>query len=227
MEIAVDQRTSERAAEVLIGAINDSHERLKVRGVEYPEVDIRNVVLEVLEYLHARGLGKEEPDRAFCEALAVEYECHSNPTWPMPGLAETLQSFAEREVALGIVSNAQFYTPLLFPAYMDKSLESLGFDTDLCVWSYRLLEAKPSPQLFLRALEGLSQRGIEPQEVLYVGNDRLNDIWPAARTGMRTALFGGDSRSFRPREGDPRIDNLREDLLLTDLSQLQDTVEII
>ena len=42
---------------------------------------------------------------------------------------------------------------------------------------------------------------------------------------MRTALFGGDNRSFRPREGDSRIGDAREDLLLTDLSQLQDIVE--
>jgi len=56
--------------------------------------------------------------------------------------------------------------------------------------------------------------------VLYVGNDRVNDIWPAVEEGMSTALFAGDSRSFRPRENDPRIRGVREDLLLTDLRQL-------
>jgi putative hydrolase of the HAD superfamily len=218
---------AEQAAEALVEAITERHKRLKVRGVKYPEVDIRNIILEVLRFLNARELGGKEPTRAFCEALAVEYECRSNPTWPMPGLAETLRRLKEREVSLGIVSNAQFYTPLLFPALLDESLEALGFDPDLCVLSYRLLEAKPSLHLFRQALEVLTRRGIRPEEVLYVGNDRVNDIWPAAQTGMRTALFAGDGRSFRPREGDTRIRNVREDLLLTDLRQLLDVLGIL
>jgi putative hydrolase of the HAD superfamily len=73
----------------------------------------------------------------------------------------------------------------------------------------------------------LTRRGIEPQQVLYVGNDRVNDIWPAARTGMKTALFAGDSRSFRPREADPRTRSVREDVLLTDLRQLADVLPVV
>jgi putative hydrolase of the HAD superfamily len=225
--IAADRSTADRAAEVLVEAIARAHKRLEERGVAYPEVEIRNIFEEVLEYLHTRGCGGGKPTREFCETLAVEYECRSNPTWPMPWLAETLQGLKERNMPLGIVSNAQFFTPLLFPAYLDKSLPLLGFDSDLCVFSYRLLEAKPSPRLFLHALEVLTRRGIEPQQVLYVGNDRVNDIWPAARTGMRTALFAGDSRSFRPREADPRARGVREDVLLTDLRQLADVLPVV
>jgi putative hydrolase of the HAD superfamily len=221
-----DRNTALQAGEVLVEAIARRHKRLKTRGLEYPEVDIRDIVLEVLEYLRARGFGTEEPSRALCEELAVEYECRSNPTWPMPGLARTLRRLKEREVSLGIVSNAQFFTPLLFPALLDRSLELLGFDPGLCVWSYRFLEAKPSPHLFRHALGVLTRRGIEPEHVLYVGNDRGNDIWPALQAGMKTALFAGDGRSFRPREGDPRIRDVREDVLLTDLRQLMDVLGI-
>jgi putative hydrolase of the HAD superfamily len=224
--LPVDLNTADQAAVVLVEAITRTHERLKGRGLEYPEVDIRSILREMLEYLRSRGSGGEEPSRSLCEALAVEYECRSNPTWPMPGLAETLRGLREGDISLGIVSNAQFFTPLLFSALFDESLETLGFDPGLCVWSYRLLEAKPSQQLFRRALEPLTRRGIGPERVLYVGNDRVNDIWPAARAGMSTALFAGDSRSFRPREGDPRIRDVREDLLLTDLRQLLDVLGI-
>jgi len=224
--VRVDEKSAEGAADVLVEAIKTTHERLKNRGVEYPEVDIRAITLEVLKYLQAGGAGGVEPDRAFCEALAVEYECRSNPTWPMPGVAETLRALQERKLSLGIISNAQFFTPLLFPAHLEESLDMLGFDGDLCVWSYRLKEAKPSPRLFRRPLEVLSRRGVEPDQVLYVGNDRLNDIRPSAQAGMRTALFAGDSRSYRPREGDPRVGGVREDILLTDLRQLVDVLAI-
>jgi len=226
-ELPADRNTAEQAAVVLVEAITRTHERLKDCGLEYPEVDIRSIVREVLEYLRARGFGREKPTRALCETVAAEYECRSNPTWPMPGLARTLRHLKERGVSLGIVSNAQFFTPLLFPALLNRSLELLGFDPGLCVWSYRLLEAKPSPRLFRSALEVLNRRGIKPEHVLYVGNDRLNDIWPAVQAGMKTALFAGDDRSFRPRDGDPRIRDVGEDVLLTDLRQLMDVLGIV
>jgi putative hydrolase of the HAD superfamily len=227
MGLPADRNTAERAAAILVEAITGTHRRLQGRGVKYPEVDIRNVIGEVLEYLRKRGSGAEEPTRAFREALAVEYECRSNPTWPMPGISETLRRLKDREVPLGIISNAQFFTPLLFPAHLDAGLESLGFDPALCVFSYRLGEAKPSLRLFRRALEVSARRGVGPEQVLYVGNDRLNDIWPAFQAGMRTALFAGDSRSFRPREADPRLRGVQEDVLLTDLRQLLDVLGFV
>ena len=218
--IAADRHSAETAAAVLVKTITERHRRLREEGRAYPEVEIGDVFREVLEYLRRRGLPVTGAGRELCESLAVEYECRSNPIWPMPGVSETLRGLKERKLTLGIVSNAQFITPLLFPALLDEPLESLGFDPELCVWSYRYLESKPSPKLFIHALEALDRRGIEAKEVLYVGNDRLNDVWPAASSGMKTALFAGDLRSFRPREGDPRLRNVREQLLLTELPQL-------
>ena len=66
----------------------------------------------------------------------------------------------------------------------------------------------------------MKRRGIAPAQVLLVGNDMLNDVLPAWKTGMRTALFAGDERSLRLREGDPRLDVFGPDLVLTDLGQL-------
>lgn len=225
--LPAERDTAEQAARVLVGAINRTHDRLRNTGVEHPEVDIRDIFSEILTDLHARGLFRQTPNRRLCEILAVEYECRSNSIWPMPGLLETIRALGERELLLGIISNAQFFTPLLFPAHLYQTLEKLGFDPALCVYSYRVLEAKPSPGLFRRSLEVLSRRGIQADQVLYVGNDRLNDIRPAVQTGMRSALFAGDSRSFRPREGDPRIGSVREDALLTDLKQLIEVVRAV
>jgi putative hydrolase of the HAD superfamily len=224
--LPADRNTAERAARILAEAIRRTHKRLRDGGLEYPEVDIRDIYGEVLADLHDRGLWRESPSRRLCEILAVEYESRSNPIWPMPGLLDTLRYLQERNVSLGIISNAQFYTPLLFPALLNRSLENLGFDPDLCVYSYRLLEAKPSPRLFRPPLEVLSRQEVKPKQALYVGNDRLNDIRPAVRAGMRTALFAGDSRSYRPREADPRIRGVREDVLLTDLRQILDILTI-
>ena len=46
----------------------------------------------------------------------------------------------------------------------------------------------------------LGKNGVAPGEVLYVGNDMLNDVYAAGQVGFRTALFAGDQRSLRMRQ---------------------------
>ena len=62
----------------------------------------------------------------------------------------------------GIVSNAQFYTPLILEALTGRSLDEIGFEEELCSWSYRLRRAKPSPLMFRDPLEILQAQGISP-----------------------------------------------------------------
>ena len=152
--------------------------------------------------------------------LALEYEVRTNPVWPMPGLDDCLDQLRDRRMQLGIVSNAQFFTPEMFPALLGRTLEELGFNAELQWYSYRYGRAKPDIWLFEQARAGLSQRGVAASEVLYVGNDMLNDVFPASCVGFRTALFAGDARSFRPRRGDPRVAHVVPDLVITDLSML-------
>jgi putative hydrolase of the HAD superfamily len=121
---------------------------------------------------------------------------------------------------MGIISNAQFYTPLLFQWFLRKELDDLGFNHELLFFSYRFGYAKPSQLLFTMARERLEAWGILPGQVLYVGNDILNDILPAQNTGFHTALFAGDARSLRMREDDPHCTHTRPDLVITDLIQL-------
>ena len=59
-----------------------------------------------------------------------------------------------------------------------------------------------------------------------MGNDMLNDILPARSVGFRTALFAGDKRSLRLRRDDPRCNNLKPDMILTDLIQLVGLLDI-
>ena len=224
--IPADTETARMGASGLVEAIGKAHQRLKAEGREFPEVDIREIFQEVLQSLWEKGRIPRRPDRELCELVALEYECRINPTWPMPEVVETLRSLKERKLALGIVSNAQFFTPLLFPALLEDPLETLGFDPELCVWSYIYLEAKPSGKLFEVAAANLGRRKIPAGQVLYVGNDRINDIWPADRTGFKTALFAGDRRSFRPREEDPRSAGATEDVLLTSLRQLTEILAL-
>ncbi|TWT93382.1 Phosphoglycolate phosphatase [Botrimarina colliarenosi] len=180
----------------------------------HPEVEIRDIWRTVLE-----GLGRAATD-AQIERLAVEYECRVNPIGPMPGLAETLDALRDAGQLLGIVSNAQFFTPLAFAPLTGKSLRSWGFAPELSVWSYEHGEAKPGAYLYERCADALAAHGVAADEALFVGNDLRNDVAPAQQTGFRTALFAGDARSLRWRRDDRSLADVRPDAVVTDLREL-------
>ena len=221
------EQAAQAGGELLTQFICEEHERKKANGTEYPEVNIKTIWEKVLHELGKRGLLKCEISDDDLETLAVEYECRVNPVWPMPGLCETLSSLWQHAFLLGIVSNAQFFTPLLFDAFLGEGLEPVGFQSELCTWSWKLLEAKPSTDLLRGPVNTLqAEYGVSPDQVLYVGNDVLNDIWPAKKLGCRTALFAGDKRSLRLREDDERCNDVRPTAIITHLAQLADILPV-
>lgn len=202
------------------GAAVRAAQRERAQEVDHPEVEIRAVWGAVLDEL---GLSHDAERR---ERVAVEYECRVNPVWPMPGAADTLRILRERGTPTGIVSNSQFYTPLLFSALLGAGPEELGLEEAISCWSYRLRAGKPSTALYQQAADGLrSGHGIAPRECLYVGNDMLNDVWAASRVGFRTALFAGDRRSLRWRSEDPRCANLAPDAVVVELQQVLELLD--
>lgn len=201
--------------------IHEHHRALKSRGILFPEVDIREVWRDFLKRFAHPSCSLNETQ---LEQLSLDHELSINPTWPMPGLTLTLEELSRRTQCLGIISNAQFFTPLLFQAYLGHSLEQLGFSNALCQWSYQLREAKPGTRLYEANVKALQELHIQPAEVLYVGNDMLNDILPATQVGFKTALFAGDQRSLRLREEDTRIAGIQPDLILTQLEQLLECI---
>lgn len=209
-----------RGVEVLHETIRAHQEMHKLDDIQYPEIDILAVWRDVLNRYGEEGWTNIVLTPQFCEQFAIEYECRVNPVWPMPGLKETIHAIAETGRELGIISNAQFFTPLLFPVLCGESLDDFGFRSDLQIYSYRYLRAKPGEFLYRQAADMLETMGIQPEEALYVGNDMLKDIWPASSIGFKTALFAGDARSLRWRDDDDRVREVRPDLVVTDLRQL-------
>ena len=196
--------------EDLHGTIRRVHSELVKKKIDYPEVKIDEIWMEVL------GISEQKAIRKF----AIEFELIANPIFPMPHLKEVLLELKRRKVTMGIISNAQFYTPLLIKFILDSDLKNLGFSSDLIFWSYRFGYAKPSLLLFSKAFDCLKIKGISPEKVLFVGNDMLKDIYPAKEVGFKTALFAGDSRSLRLRSDDPRCKFLSADIIINDLKQL-------
>ncbi|MFH1478020.1 MAG: HAD family hydrolase [Verrucomicrobiota bacterium] len=190
-------------------------------GIACPEINIEQVWREALtswRNKHQRGHQLRRDD---IRRLAIEYECRVNPVWPMPGLRDVLTRLKTAGLILGIVSNAQFFTPLALAAFPETGWTGGLFDKTLCAWSYRWHEAKPSARMLGVILRRLARHhGVMPRETLVVGNDMLNDILPAGRLGCQTALFAGDARSLRWRTERPACSAITPSLVLTMLTQL-------
>jgi len=217
--------------------VNQYHEKARAAGQAFPEVAAEEIWAHYEGNLptnweiprkmqHVRRKTKHSIIlRGPSRELALHYELAVNPVYPMPHAAETLKKLAAADTKLGIISNAQFYTPLLFHAFFNGSPEALGFDPALLIYSFKEREAKPSPRLFEKARAQLAREKIKPEETLYIGNDMRNDIGPAAGTGFKTVLFAGDRRSLRLREEDIRKEVSKEekrkpDLVIKDLQDL-------
>jgi putative hydrolase of the HAD superfamily len=195
-------------------AIENRHELLKEQGIDFPEVEIDRIWMRVLE----------TDDLETVREFAVTYELIANPVYPMPNLETMLSACKNSNMVMGIISNAQFYTPYLFNWFLGSNPEDLGFHPDLILYSYKFGYAKPSTYMFQVAAERLKHMHISVGSALYVGNDMLNDIYPAKQAGFKTGLFAGDARSLRLRENDPECKDLSVDLVITDLIQLLDYI---
>jgi len=184
------------------------HKKLKRKGIDFPEVRYEEIWKAVT------GI----QNHSILKALATEYEMIVNPVYSMPHASEIISYLKEKDIYLGIISNAQFFTPFILEVLLGQELEILGFRHDLIFLSYKWNRAKPSIVLFKNAAEVLSNYGIEPEETLYVGNDIRSDIEPALNTGFKTALFAGDKRSLRTYGNNEKI---MSDYVITDLNQIK------
>lgn len=187
----------------------------------YPEVDILQFWKEVLRQMIP---GKVLTDRQL-RHFSMFFEYHTNPCTLMPDCSETLAALRDAGLPLGIVSNAQFYTPVLMEYFLsgrwnERRKNVDGFEPSLCIYSYLEEKAKPDPALFVKLCRRLRRRGIAPEEAVFVGNDMIKDMVPAAACGLQTALYAGDARSLRLREDDPAAAGFRPDYVITGLKQL-------
>lgn len=204
--------------------VEDEIGRLKKEGIETPEPDIRQVWRSVLEQLAEKGFIEPMREEFISERVSVEFEARMNPVWPVEGVVSTLHRMKERGFYQGIISNSQFYTPIVLEALTGKSLSALGFDRRLLHWSFEEEMKKPDLKFYRRFIDKLASAFPDalPNEVLYVGNDMLKDVWPASVVGMKTALFAGDERSLKWRSDDERCKTLVPDVVITDFRQLDD-----
>jgi putative hydrolase of the HAD superfamily len=203
--MAPTARPSRTLSDFYNGLIAMEHQKLRQDQVQTPEVQIDRIWGLILLMLKRRGwdpsklgLG-DDTDVARC--MAYHYNFCALGRGFYPGVVDALSALVAANIRLGVVSNAQFYTPIDLTLFArDQSggrcedyLELL--DTDLIFYSYEYGIAKPGAFMFEKLFNALYEMQILPSQTVFVGNDLAADIEPAQRIGLRTAFFRGDRRS--------------------------------
>lgn len=146
-----------------------------------------------------------------------------------PWAAAALRHVAGAGLLQGFVADGQCFTLTqlrrgLTRQDADAQLEQL-VQPELCVFSHELRLRKPSERLFRQVLAALGQRGLRPEQVLHVGSRIVQDIVPARRLGMKTALFAGDRASLQATQDQLKKESpTRPDVMLTSLDQITEVV---
>ena len=222
--VDVKEDAAEEGIALLHKGIEAYHAKKREEGIDYPEVDIILIWENVITELIKKGLISSLEIEKVPEFL-TDFVIRYDDPWLMPGLNETIEGLHETGKKTGIISNSSFYTPYTLEALAEKDLSEMGFKEPDCFWSFAEDIAKPSVQFYEIAKAHLkSAYNIEAEEMLFVGNDMLNDVYPANKAGFKTALFAGDLRSLRLREGDSRVENLTPDITITELTQILECI---
>jgi len=206
-----------------LSEIQAAHVVDREQGIAHPEVNVLKIWRQILDDADIHRIARLKNRWTLCD-LATLFEIAHNPVYPMPGLRCIIKALGQREILIGLVSNAQFHTlPLLAYWLYGQWGTAPGmwpFRPELTVLSYQHLRAKPDLKLFDLARRQLASLGISAHHTLFVGNDMLNDIAAAHQVGFRTALFAGDQRSLRWRRGDGRVAGVAPDCVITGLGQV-------
>ena len=118
--------------------------------------------------------------RDVCTAAATAYARFARRNiQPLPGVVETLAALKARGLRLGLLTNCTPDTATIFPA------TAMGPYFTSTVFSSLAKAVKPSPASYALVL---SELGIAPADVLYVGDGSDGELSGAAAAGMTPLL---------------------------------------
>ncbi len=205
IEMEGSQAPAKTLHDLYNGLITLKHEMAGEKKIEYPEVKIEGVWEIIVMMLKRRGYDPSElllgNESDFAKCVAYFYNFVSFNRGLYPGVFEALSKLAEKNIMLGIVSNAQFYTPIDLTLFLrDQSNGTIDdysrlFNPELQFFSYEYGVSKPNQLLFRKLFDALYEYQVLPSQTLFVGNDLAQDIKPAMELGMKTAFFTGDEET--------------------------------
>jgi hypothetical protein len=164
----------------------------------------------------------------YSRKVAFFFHASLQGTCCYPGAAAALHAVARAGLAQGFLADGQSFTAVQLQRGLAAQEPRIDLDeavpSDLRTFSFEVRGRKPSERLFRHSLQQLAKRGISPDQVLHVGSRVTQDVIPARRLGMKTALFAGDRASLQATAEQLKEGIGRPDVLLSELSQITEVV---
>lgn len=190
---------------------NFMKEQRRESGEEYPEFDVVEVFRKIIA-VHGSDFTFSLPTATLQElpfTLAHIYRAVARYRLELyAGVRETLDELRPR-YQLAAITDAQMVwaMPELHAVGLSDYFSPLVISSDL---GYR----KPDARIFQRVITGM---GLEPDEVLFVGNDMYRDIFGASRFGIKTVFF-------RSNQGEQYRKGVEPDYIIYDFPELLNAI---
>ncbi len=199
-------------------------------GEKYPELHADKVWDAILKKLLQKDYKFDASFfgslNEYCKKIAYFFHASLQGTACQEGAAAALEHIQSCGLSQGLIADAQCFSLI----QLERGLKQQGCATPLRTLfpenalSYEQKGRKPSERLFRHLLSAASQKGIAPHEVLHIGARIAQDIAPAKKLGMRTALYAGDKDSLQATGEQLKDAATRPDILLTDLTQVREII---
>ncbi len=199
-----------------------------------PHVDSVRIWKKLIERLQVNDYQIDESFYGDLDLFAakVAYFFHSalQGIEPMPEALAALKCVVSSGRLQGVLGDSQAFTWI----QMLRALSHQGTLPPLdelltpngSVLSHQVGVRQPSPTLYETCVKTFAQLGVQPHEILHVGSRLKDDLAPAKKAGMKTALFAGDLESLQATAEEVRDPELKPDRLITELSQIQQVLGI-
>jgi hypothetical protein len=199
---------------------------------EAPEVNLVNVWSRLIDRLRKKEYAwdqKRYGDLAdYSAKVAFFFQSCLQGIRTAPHALAALSHVRETGCRQGVIADGQIFTlvQLLRGLRGDGPVPALTkFLSPGCVsLSYQFGVRQPAETLFRACLASLARHNIAPREVLHVASRLKEELLPAKRLGMKTALYAGDQRSLEATPAEINDPHLRPDRILTDLKQIRQIV---
>ncbi len=201
-------------------------------GEKHPELRSERIweaivnKLNQKDYKYDAAMYGPLPD--FSRKIAYFFHASLQGTACYAGAAPTLERLQQFGLKQGLLADTQCFSFVQLQrglaAQHDRLAIDMIFHGALRSLSHEVGGRKPSERLFKHCLTQLSSMGIAPMQVLHVSSRIAQDLAPAKKFGMRTALYVGDRESVQATPEQFKDRATRPDVMVTELSQIAEIV---
>jgi len=201
-------------------------------GEKYPELHAERIWEAIVKKLYQKDykydLAMYGTLPEFSQKIAYFFHTSLQGTACYEGAAQALEFVHQAGLKQGVIADTQCFTFVQLQRGLARQHCSTPLDTlldrSLRSMSHEIGARKPAERLFKHSLAQLAAKGITPPQVLHIGSRLVQDLVPAKKLGMRTALFAGDKESLIATKDQLKDPATRPDAMLTELSQIAEIV---